>query len=48
MPSMTLSEMPVAFAALEFGVVLARDAGQEGDLVAAQARDPSTLFAVGG
>ena len=35
-------------AALEPRVVLAGDAGQEGDLVAAQARDPSTLSAVGG
>jgi hypothetical protein len=35
-------------AALELCVVLARDAGQEGDLVAAQARDPSTLSAIGG
>ena len=35
-------------AALELRVVLAGDAGQEGDLVAAQARDPSTLSAIGG
>ena len=34
-------------AALELGVVLARDARQEGNLVAAQARDPSTLSAIG-
>ena len=35
-------------AALEPGVVLAGDAGQEGDLLAAQARDPSAVAAVGG
>jgi hypothetical protein len=35
-------------AALEPGVVLARDACEEGDLLAAQARDPSAVAAVGG
>ena len=35
-------------AALEAGVVLAGDAGQEGDFLAAQARDPPAVTAVGG
>ena len=35
-------------AALEPGVVLDRDAGEEGDLLAAQARDPPAVAAVDG
>jgi hypothetical protein len=35
-------------AAFEPGVVVSGDAGQEGDLLAAQARDPPTVPAVGG
>jgi hypothetical protein len=35
-------------AALEPGVVVGRDAGQEGDLLAAQARDPPAVPAVDG
>ena len=35
-------------AALQSGVVLAGDAGQDGHLLAAQARDPSAVAAVGG
>jgi hypothetical protein len=48
MASMTLSETPVALPRSRRGVVLAGDAGEEGDLLAAQARDPSAVAAVGG
>jgi hypothetical protein len=47
MPSMTLSETPVALPRSN-RVVLGGDPGEDGDLLAAQARDPPVLSPVHG